>query len=88
MPPVEEHSPATVVPLEELTYEQALQELEAIVAALEQNERPLDEALRLYERGQALARYCADLLDKADLQVQQLSGDELDDLNLSDPVGG
>lgn len=68
-------------PVEELTYEQALGELEAVVASLENDERPLEEALRLYERGQALARYCADLLDKAELKIQQISGEDLIDFN-------
>lgn len=62
---------------EEMSYEEALSELERIVGTLESEERPLDEALALYERGQSLARYCADLLDKAELKVQQLSGEEL-----------
>ena len=65
--------------LEGISYEQALGELERIVAALESEERPLEEALALYERGQALARYCAGLLDKAELKVQQLSGEDLED---------
>jgi exodeoxyribonuclease VII small subunit len=64
--------------LEGISYEQALGELERIVAALESEERPLEEALALYERGQVLARYCADLLDNAELKVQQLSGEDLD----------
>ena len=54
-------------PLEELTYEQAFAELEAIVADLEAEERSLDEGLSLFERGQALAKYCAMLLDQAEL---------------------
>ncbi len=62
---------------EEISYEEALSELERIVGTLESEERPLEEALALYERGQSLARYCADLLDKAELKVQQLSGEEL-----------
>jgi exodeoxyribonuclease VII small subunit len=66
-------------PVEELTYEQAYAELEGIVAALESEERTLEEAIAQYERGQALAKHCADLLDKAELKVQQLSGDELAD---------
>ncbi len=64
-------------PLEQLTYEQALAELETIVAALESDKRSLDEAMTQYERGQELARYLAGLLDQADLKVQQLSGDGL-----------
>jgi exodeoxyribonuclease VII small subunit len=65
--------------LEGLSYEQALSELEHIVTALESEERPLEEALALYERGQSLARYCASLLDNAELKVQQLSGEILED---------
>jgi exodeoxyribonuclease VII small subunit len=68
-------------PVEELTYEQALGELEAVVASLENDERPLEQALKLYERGQALARYCADLLDKAELKIRQISGEDLVDFD-------
>jgi exodeoxyribonuclease VII small subunit len=66
-------------PIEELTYEQALVELETTVIALESGDHPLEDALSLFERGQALANHCADLLDKAELRVLQLSGDELVD---------
>ncbi len=69
-------------PLDQLTYEQALAELEEIVSILETEERPLEKALALFERGQALARYCAGLLDQAELKVQQISGEELTDFNL------
>lgn len=68
-------------PLDQLSYEQALSELEEIVAALESEEHPLEEALTLYERGQALAHHCTALLDKAQLKVQQLSGEELSDIS-------
>jgi exodeoxyribonuclease VII small subunit len=71
-------SPA-VKKVEELTYESAFAELEKIVAALEGEGRALDESLSLYERGQALAAHCAALLEKAELKVRQLSGDELAD---------
>ena len=62
-----------------LSYEQAMSELESVVGALESGERSLDEILALFERGQELVRYCADLLDKAELKVQQLSGESLTD---------
>jgi exodeoxyribonuclease VII small subunit len=65
--------------LEGLSYEEALSELERVVTALETEEHPLEAALALYERGQALARYCAGLLDKAELKVQQLSSEELEE---------
>ena len=66
-------------PIDQLTYEQALSELEDLVTTLESGQRSLEEALALFERGQALASYCAGLLDQADLKVQQLVGSNLSD---------
>jgi exodeoxyribonuclease VII small subunit len=64
-----------------LTYEQALTELEGIVAALESGDHALEAGLELYERGQALVRYCARLLDQAELKIKSLSGEEWVDLD-------
>ena len=66
---------------EELTYEQAYAELEGIVAELESGEHTLEEAIAKYERGQVLAKYCANMLDKAELKVQQLVGDQIVDFD-------
>ncbi len=66
--------------IEKLTYEQALAELETIVASLDANKLPLEETMALYERGQALTRHCTELLDKAELRIKQLSGDTLVDV--------
>jgi exodeoxyribonuclease VII small subunit len=62
----------------ELSYEAAYTELEKIVSALESGEQPLEEALALFERGQMLTRHCSDLLAKAELKVQKLSGETLE----------
>jgi exodeoxyribonuclease VII small subunit len=67
-------------PVEELAYEQALQELETIIATLEANQLPLEDTMALYERGQALTKHCLELLDKAELRVKKLSGDTLMDM--------
>ncbi len=64
-------------PIEKLTYEDAFAELEEIVAALESGEQPLEEALSLFERGQKLSKHCTELLAKAELKVQELSGETL-----------
>lgn len=64
-------------PVDELTYEEALAELEQIVEALESEQNPLEESLKLFERGQALARQCGALLDAAQLKVQKLAGESL-----------
>ncbi len=70
-------------PIEELSYEQAFAELETLIATLEADEATLNETLAKFERGQKLARHCAELLDKAELKVQQLSGDTLVDFESS-----
>lgn len=59
--------------IQSLSYEQAFAELEEIVYGLETNQKSLDEAIALFERGQALAQHCANLLDQAELKVRQLS---------------
>lgn len=64
-------------PVEELTYEQALAELEQIVESLEgeASQNPLEESMRLFERGQSLVKRCGELLEAAQLKVQKLAGD-------------
>ncbi len=62
--------------LKDLSYEKAFEEMTAIVAGLEENNQPLDESVKLFERGQALAKHCAELLDKAELKVQKLTEDD------------
>lgn len=64
------------IPIEEMTYEQAFAALDAVVNGLETDKLPLDQLLALFERGQALARHCASLLDQAELKVNQLSGNQ------------
>ncbi len=59
-------------PLEELSYEQALKELEELVNTLETGENDLQTTLLYFERGQSLASYCISLLDNAELQVEQV----------------
>lgn len=64
-------------PVEELTYEEALAELEEIVSALEGEQNRLEEAIKLFERGQTLAGRCGVLLEAAELKVRQVAGDEI-----------
>ena len=59
--------------LSDLSYEQAFSELEKIVETLENEQKPLDESLKIFERGQLLVQYCAALLDQADLRIRQLN---------------
>lgn len=66
-------------PIEELSYEEALAELEQTVEILEGEQNPLDESMKLFERGQALAARCGALLEAAQLKVQKLTGETLSD---------
>jgi exodeoxyribonuclease VII small subunit len=66
--------------VEELPYEAAFAELQDIVATLEGEPASLEQAMALFERGQALAKRCTKLLDQAELKVKRLSGTELVDL--------
>jgi len=64
-------------PVEELSYEEALAELEGLVASLEDEQNPLEDTMRLFERGQALAAHCSVLLESAQLKVQKLAGESV-----------
>ena len=56
-----------------LSFEEALSELEALVQKLEQGEVRLEDSLKLYRRGEALKRRCAELLKEAQIQIEQLT---------------
>lgn len=58
-----------------LSFEEALAELEAIVARLEGEGLSLDETMALYERGRQLTKHCQVLLDAASLKFQRLRPD-------------
>ncbi|HQV64071.1 MAG TPA: exodeoxyribonuclease VII small subunit [Anaerolineales bacterium] len=64
-------------PVEELSYEEALAELEGIVESLEDGQSQLDESMKLFERGQALVTHCGALLESAQLKVQKLAGESV-----------
>jgi exodeoxyribonuclease VII small subunit len=57
----------------EPTFEQAQQELEQIVERLERGEADLDEAIRLWERGEELYRICVGKLDSAQGKIEELA---------------
>jgi exodeoxyribonuclease VII small subunit len=55
----------------ELSYEEAYQQLEQVLQALEGGDLPLEQSLKLYELGATLTAYCARKLDEAELRVRQ-----------------
>ena len=71
--------------IEELTFEEALKQLEDTVSRLEAGELSLEDSLELFEQGQILAAYCNNLLDKASLRVEQLTDDgEIIEISIKD----
>lgn len=58
--------------IDEMTFEQAFEELETIVDELESGDLPLEQALRAFERGQRLAARGQELLDQAELKLTEL----------------
>lgn len=60
---------------QQLSFEEALQELEQIVLQLETGDLSLEASLALFERGQQLTTHCNQLLDTARLRVEQLTED-------------
>ncbi len=58
---------------DELTFEAAQRELEAIVERLERGQAALDEAIALWERGEDLYRRCRARLDSAHGRIEELT---------------
>jgi exodeoxyribonuclease VII small subunit len=57
----------------ELTFEAAQKELEQIVERLETGQAPLDETIKLWERGDELYRFCREQLDAAHGRIEELA---------------
>lgn len=59
-------------PVENMSFEEALQELEQIVRRLEEGKTNLDEAIQAYERGASLRMHCEKKLKDARLRVEKI----------------
>lgn len=59
------------------SFEEAMAELQQLVAKMEAGELPLEASVAAYKRGAELVKYCAAQLDKVDNQVKILEGDML-----------
>ncbi len=64
-------TPAAAMP-DDLRFEDAYARLEAVLARLQTGNMPLDDALTAYEEGMLLAARCQELLEAAELRVEQL----------------
>ena len=59
----------------QFAFEEAFKELDTIVVQLEGGALALEDALKLFERGQKLASRCNELLEKAELKLRKLMPD-------------
>lgn len=55
-----------------LSFEQAVAELETIVARLERGDVALDQSIAIYERGEALKKHCETLLSAAEARIEKI----------------
>jgi exodeoxyribonuclease VII small subunit len=72
MPANPKNGEAVRVPVETLSFEAALKELEGIVSRLEQGEVELEDSISLYERGQALKMHCEAKLKAAESRLEKV----------------
>lgn len=62
-------------PVEKMSFEQAMGALDAVVKQLESGEVPLEDSIRLYERGAALKAHCQKKLAEAEEKVALITTD-------------
>ncbi len=60
-------------PVAEMSFEQAMAELETVVSKLESSQVALDESIKLYERGAELKQHCETKLKEAEEKVAQIT---------------
>ncbi len=63
---------AKVKPVKDMSFEDALAELETIVRQLEQGDVELEQSIAIYERGAELKKHCETRLKAAELKVDQI----------------
>ncbi|MFD2681177.1 exodeoxyribonuclease VII small subunit [Bacillus seohaeanensis] len=61
---------------QEISFEKAMEQLEEIVEKLEEGEVPLEKAIKYYQKGMELTKYCHDTLQKAEKQLTKIITDE------------
>ena len=68
-------------PPAEMSFEKALEELEALVVRMEDGKLPLEESLAAYQRGAELIKFCESKLADAQARIAILDGGELREFN-------
>lgn len=75
-------------PINELSFEEAMKELEAVVGQLERGDVALDQSITLYERGALLKKRCEQELARAEEKVAQITLDAEGNPTGTRPVEG
>lgn len=75
-------------PVGEMTFEEAMKELEAVVLRLERGDVPLNDSIDLYDRGAALRKRCEEELARAEEKVAQIALDTDGNPTGTTPVEG
>jgi exodeoxyribonuclease VII small subunit len=63
----------TEAPVAEMSFEEAMKELEAVVGRLERGDVPLEESINLYNRGDELKKHCEAKLKEAEEKVAKIT---------------
>ena len=75
-------------PVSEMSFEQAMKELEQVVGRLERGDVALDESISLYERGAELKKRCEAKLKEAEEKVAAITLDSDGQPTGTQPVSG
>ena len=75
-------------PISEMTFEQAMSELERIVKELERGDVPLEDSISLYEKGAELKKRCETKLKEAEQKVAAITLDEEGSVTGTKPIEG
>lgn len=62
-------------PVNDMSFEQSLKELEEIVSRLERGNVELERSISIYERGESLRKHCDELLKSAEAKVEKITLD-------------
>ena len=76
----------TQVDVKNLSFENAIEELETIVRRLEDGKVPLEESVAIYERGESLKRRCEELLRQAEARVDKITTDANGQVTGTEPL--
>lgn len=71
-----------------LSFEKAVEELEAIVSALERGDVALDKSIEIYERGETLKKHCEALLGAAENRIEKIRLDRAGKPQGVEPLDG